>query len=71
LTVAELRLQGEEADERGPCEPEGLGANRKMSHVAGEEAELTEATTRQKLNDGHKTGDRPRRASRRARRARE
>jgi hypothetical protein len=42
--VAELRLQGEEASEREPGEPVGLGANRKTSHVAGKEAELTEAT---------------------------
>jgi hypothetical protein len=39
-----LRLHGENAGERGPGEPEGLGANWKMSHIAGEEAELTEAT---------------------------
>jgi hypothetical protein len=45
LTAAELLLQGEQAGERGPDEPEGLGANRKMSHVAGEEVELTEATS--------------------------
>jgi hypothetical protein len=43
-TVAELRLQGEEASEREPGELVGLGANRKTSHVAGKEAELTEAT---------------------------
>jgi hypothetical protein len=41
-TVVGLRLHGENASERGPSEPEGLGANRKMSHVAGKEAELTE-----------------------------
>jgi hypothetical protein len=41
--VAGLRLHGEDADERRPGEPEGLGANRRMSHAAGEEAELTEA----------------------------
>ena len=33
-----------EAGERGPGEPEGLVENRKVSHVAGEEAELIEAT---------------------------
>jgi hypothetical protein len=43
-TVAELWLQGEEAGGRGLGEPKGLGANRKMSHVAGEKAELTKAT---------------------------
>jgi hypothetical protein len=52
----ELRLQGEEAGERGPGELEGLGANRKTSHVAGEEAELTEATgmaeTQRQLQNG-------------------
>jgi hypothetical protein len=39
-----LRLHGEDAGERGPSEPEGLWANRGVSWVAGEEAELTEAT---------------------------
>jgi hypothetical protein len=38
-----LWLHGENTGERGPGEPEGLRANRKMSHVAGEEVELTEA----------------------------
>jgi hypothetical protein len=58
-TATELRLQGEEAGERGPGEPAGLGANRKMSHVAGEEAELTEATgvaeTQQRPQNGRRT----------------
>jgi hypothetical protein len=40
--VAGLRLHGEDASERGLGEPEGLGANWRMSHAAGEEAELTE-----------------------------
>jgi hypothetical protein len=39
-----LRLHGENADERGPGELERLGANREVSRVAGEGAELTEAT---------------------------
>jgi hypothetical protein len=43
-TVVELRLHREKADERGPGEIEGLGANQRVSHIAGEEAELTEAT---------------------------
>jgi hypothetical protein len=38
-----LQLHGENASERGPGELEGLRANRKMSHVSGEEVELTEA----------------------------
>jgi hypothetical protein len=42
-TAAGLRLHGEDVGERGPGEPEGLGANRRMSHAAGEEAELTKA----------------------------
>jgi hypothetical protein len=42
-TTVELRLQGEEADERGPGEPEVLGANQEVSHVVGEGAELIEA----------------------------
>jgi hypothetical protein len=42
-TTVGLRLHGENAGDCGPSELEGLGANRKMSHVAGEEAELTEA----------------------------
>jgi hypothetical protein len=39
-----LWLHGEEAGERGPSEPEGLGANQKASHVAGEGAELSKTT---------------------------
>jgi hypothetical protein len=39
-----LRLHGENAGERGPGETERLGANQKVSRVAGEGAELTEAT---------------------------
>jgi hypothetical protein len=42
-TAAELRLHGEETGERGPGKPEGLGANQKVSHDAGEGVELTEA----------------------------
>jgi hypothetical protein len=57
--VAELRLQGEEAGERGPSEPEMLGANQKVSHVAGEGAELTEATgateTQRQPQNGRRT----------------
>jgi hypothetical protein len=40
----ELWLHGENADERGLGELERLGAIRKVSHVAGEGDELTEAT---------------------------
>jgi hypothetical protein len=43
-TVVGLRLHGEDAGERGLGEPEGLWANRGVSRVAGEEAELIEAT---------------------------
>jgi hypothetical protein len=39
-----LRLQRENTGERGPGETEGLRANQRVSHVASEEAELTEAT---------------------------
>ena len=39
-----LWLHGENAGERGPCELERVGANREVSRVAGEGAELTEAT---------------------------
>ena len=42
--MAELRLYGEKACEHGPGETEGLGANQRVSHVAGEDVELTEAT---------------------------
>jgi hypothetical protein len=42
--MAELRLHCEEAGERGPGETEGLGANQRVSHVVGEEAELNGAT---------------------------
>jgi hypothetical protein len=38
-----LRLHGKDSGERGPGEPEGLGANRGVSRVADGEAELTEA----------------------------
>ena len=38
-----LRLHGDVSDERGPGEPEGLGANQGVSRVADGEAELTEA----------------------------
>ena len=41
--MAGLRLHGENASEHGSSEPEGLGANRRMSHAVGEEAELTKA----------------------------
>jgi hypothetical protein len=39
-----LRLHVEVFGECGPGEPEGLGANRGVSRVADDEAELTEAT---------------------------
>jgi hypothetical protein len=39
-----LRLHREVSGERGPGEPEGLGADRMVSRVADDEAELTEAT---------------------------
>jgi hypothetical protein len=39
-----LWLHGENAGEHGPGETEGLGANQRVSRVAGEEAKLTEAT---------------------------
>jgi hypothetical protein len=42
-TTAGLWLHGGNADERGPGETKMLGANRKVSCVAGEGAELTEA----------------------------
>jgi hypothetical protein len=41
--VAGLRLHGENAGEQGPGEIEGFGANHRVSHVASEEVELTEA----------------------------
>jgi hypothetical protein len=39
-----LRLNGEVSGERRPGEPEGLGADRGVSQVANDEAELIEAT---------------------------
>jgi hypothetical protein len=39
-----LWLHGVDADERGPGKLERLGANREVSHVAGEGTKLTEAT---------------------------
>ena len=57
--AVELRLQGEEAGENRPGEPEGLEANRKLSHVAGEEVELTKAMgveeTQGRLQNGRQT----------------
>jgi hypothetical protein len=43
-TEAGLRLHGENTGEHRPGETEGLGANQRVSRIAGEEAELTEAT---------------------------
>jgi hypothetical protein len=49
----------ENIGEHEPGEPEGSGANRKMSHVAGEEMELTEAAgaaeTQWWLQNGRRT----------------
>jgi hypothetical protein len=42
--VAELHLHGEKAGERGLGETEGLGANQRVSRIAGEAAELTKVT---------------------------
>jgi hypothetical protein len=39
--VAETRLHGENSGEHKPRELEGMGANQRVSRVAGEEAELT------------------------------
>jgi hypothetical protein len=53
------QLPSEEAGDRGPGEPEGLGANQEVSHVAGEGAELTEAMgaieTQQQPQNGRRT----------------
>jgi hypothetical protein len=43
-TSAALRLCEESSGERGPGEPEGEGVSRGVSRVAGDKAELTEAT---------------------------
>jgi hypothetical protein len=57
--AAELRLHGEKAGERGPGETERLGANQRVSRVAGEEAKLTEATNvteaRRRARNGRRT----------------
>jgi hypothetical protein len=57
--MVELRLQGEEAGERGPGELEVLGANQEVSHVVGEGTDLTEATsvaeTEWRLQNGRQT----------------
>jgi hypothetical protein len=54
-----LRLHGEDTYERGPGEPEGLGANQRMSHAGGEEVELTEvegaAETQWRLQNKRRT----------------
>jgi hypothetical protein len=39
----ETRLRGEKSSEHEPRETERLGAKQRVSHVAGEEVELTEA----------------------------
>jgi hypothetical protein len=52
-TTVELRLHGENTGERGPGEIEGLGANQRVSRVAGEESKLTEATDTTEARDGH------------------
>jgi hypothetical protein len=41
LTAAETQLRGEKSGERESREIEGLGANQRVSRVAGEEVELT------------------------------
>jgi hypothetical protein len=43
-TVTELRLHEESSGEHGPSEPEAEGASRRASRIAGDKAELTEAT---------------------------
>jgi hypothetical protein len=57
LTAAGIRLHGENVSERGPGKIEGLGANQRLSRVAGEGVELTGATDaagaqRRPQNDG-------------------
>jgi hypothetical protein len=42
--AAELRLHREKTGERGLGKIEGLGANQRVSRVAGKETELTKAT---------------------------
>jgi hypothetical protein len=55
-TTVELRQR---TSERGPGQPEGKGANRGASRVAGDKVELTEATNmaraRRRLQNGHET----------------
>ena len=57
--AAELRLQDEEAGERGLGEPEVLGANQEVSHVASEGTDLTEAIgvaeTERRQQNGRRT----------------
>jgi hypothetical protein len=43
-TAVEPRLRGEKASERRPDKTEELGANQRVSRVAGEETKLNEAT---------------------------
>jgi hypothetical protein len=58
-----LRLHGENAGERGPGEPEGLGANRKMSPLLAKRCSSPRQRARQRLNDGHRMGGGPRRTT--------
>jgi hypothetical protein len=54
-----LWLHGENASNRGPGELERLGANREVSRVASEGAELTEATDAADARRRPRNGDEP------------
>jgi hypothetical protein len=57
--VAGLRLHGENVGERRPGKLERLGANQEVSRVAGEGAELTEATDAAVARRQPQNGDEP------------
>jgi hypothetical protein len=61
--AAALRLREESSSEHGPGEPEGEGVNRGASRVAGDKAELIEATAQRGLDNDRRTSMRPRRAA--------
>jgi hypothetical protein len=69
--AAELRLQGEEAGGHEPGEPEGRGQTERCPTLLAKRWSSLRQRARQKLNDGHRTGGGPHRASRPARRERE
>jgi hypothetical protein len=70
-TTVELLLHGEEDEEHGPSETEGLGQTRGCPTLLAKRWSSPRQQTRQTLDGGHRTDDRSRRSSTGAHRARE